>query len=324
MGDPSGIGPDIILAAWADRAARTVPDFYVIGCKNVFSERALGLGIDVSFSGNTEDSGSTDALVIRELDKPCNGAAGVPHPSDAAVTIEAIERAVDDVSEGKASALVTCPINKAVLYEAGFSFPGHTEFLGHLAEKRHGNTYQPVMMLAGPQLRTIPVTVHIPLSNVFGELTPELIVSTARIAERDLRTRFGISNPRLAVAGLNPHAGEAGALGREEIDIIIPAVEQLRQEGLNVEGPLPADTMFHAPARATFDVALCMYHDQALIPAKTIGFDDAANVTLGLPFIRTSPDHGTAYAIAGSGKANPASFVSALNMAAEMARHNVG
>ena len=319
MGDPSGIGPDVILSAWVNRESLKLPTFYVVGDTDVLAERAQLLGLDVALAEEMHN-GNDGTLCVREPGKTCTGATGVPSKEDAAFTIAAIEKAVEDVVSGAAAAVVTCPINKAVLYDAGFAFPGHTEFLCHLADERFGEGHQSVMMLAGPELRTIPVTIHIALADVFDALTEKLIVSTAKIADRDLKRYFNIAQPRLAIAGLNPHAGEAGAMGREEIEIIAPAVDQLRKQGIEVEGPLPADTMFHQQARKHYDVALCMYHDQALIPAKTLGFDDAANVTLGLPFIRTSPDHGTAYSIAGTGKANPASFVAALRMAEEMAK----
>jgi 4-hydroxythreonine-4-phosphate dehydrogenase len=232
--------------------------------------------------------------------------------------VEAIDRSVEMALSGSASAVVTCPIAKKPLYDAGFAFPGHTEYLAHLAERRTGKAIRPVMMLAGPELRTIPVTIHIPLADVSKVLTSELVFETGYIVAHDLKTRFGMDRPRLAVAGLNPHAGEGGAMGHEDAEIVLPAVERLRVLGIDARGPLPADTMFHARARKTYDAALCMYHDQALIPAKTLAFDEAVNVTLGLPFIRTSPDHGTAFDIAGQGVAKPDSLIAALRMAAEL------
>jgi len=210
-----------------------------------------------------------------------------------------------------------------VLYEAGFGFPGHTEFLADLAARAGGKPVMPVMMLAGPKLRAIPVTIHIPLRDVPTALTADLIIGTCRIAAADLKARFGIAHPRLAVAGLNPHAGENGALGKEDEDVVHPAIEVLRAEGIDAFGPLPADTMFHDEARQRYDVAICMYHDQALIPAKALGFDDSVNVTLGLPFVRTSPDHGTAFGIAGKGIAKAQSLVAALKLAADLARLTV-
>lgn len=244
--------------------------------------------------------------------------AGQPHVGAAHATIKAIETAVSLTVEGKAAAVVTNPIAKSVLYEAGFGFPGHTEFLADLALRQTGEHVIPVMMIAGPKVRVVPVTIHIPVKDVPAALTEELIVTTCRIIDADLRQKFGIEAPRLAVAGLNPHAGEDGALGTEDRDIVHPATMRLRKDGIDAFGPLPADTMFHDAARKRYDVAVCMYHDQALIPAKALGFDDSVNVTLGLPFIRTSPDHGTAFGIAGQGIANEASLVAALKMAAEI------
>ena len=319
LGDPSGIGPDIILGAWAEcLSEHPLPDFFVIGNQDCLAARARALGIDVKFSryGNA-DTG--DSLSVLDTGHAVVANPGKPETNDAAATISAIDRAVEAVFQGKAGAVVTCPINKEVLYNAGFKHPGHTEYLGALAKQHTGSTAKPVMMLAGPELRTVPVTIHIALGEVQSTLTENLIVETATIAANDLKSRFGISDPRLAIAGLNPHAGENGSMGREEIECIQPAVNALKDKGINATGPLPADTMFHPPARQKYDAAICMYHDQALIPAKMLGFDDAVNVTLGLPFIRTSPDHGTAYDIAGTGKANPSSFIAALRLAAEMA-----
>jgi 4-hydroxythreonine-4-phosphate dehydrogenase len=229
--------------------------------------------------------------------------------------IRSIERAVALAQAGEAGAVTTNPINKKALYDgAGFAFPGHTEFLAHL-----GGVERSVMMIAGPELRVVPVTIHVSLAEAAATLDGPMIEQTARILNAALIRDFGIARPRIAAAGLNPHAGEGGAMGREEIEIVAPALERLRAEGLDVRGPLPADTMFHPRARAGYDAALCMYHDQALIPAKTLAFDEGVNVTLGLPFIRTSPDHGTAYDIAGTGAARPDSLIAALRMAAEMA-----
>jgi 4-hydroxythreonine-4-phosphate dehydrogenase len=253
-------------------------------------------------------------LAARFTDNP-----GRPDPANAAGTIEAIDRAVADCLAGHAAAVVTCPIAKKPLYDAGFGFPGHTEYLAHLASLHTGGAVTPVMLLAGPELRTVPVTIHIALAEVPKVLTTELIVAISRITAADLASRFGIARPRLALAGLNPHAGESGAMGTEDERIIRPAVEILRAQGIDAFGPLPADTMFHARARAGYDVAICMYHDQALIPAKALAFDEAVNVTLGLPFIRTSPDHGTAFDIAGKGIARPDSLIAALKLARRLA-----
>jgi 4-hydroxythreonine-4-phosphate dehydrogenase len=237
--------------------------------------------------------------------------------------IEAIARAVGDVRAGFASAVVTSPVNKKALYDAGFQHPGHTEFLGTLSAAWTGAPARPVMMLAGPELKAVPVTIHIPLRDVAGALSERLIVEVGRIVAGELRGRFGVKAPRLAVAGLNPHAGEGGTIGDEDERIVRPAVAALNAAGIAAVGPLSADVMFHAGARASYDTALCMYHDQALIPAKTINFAETVNVTLGLAFIRTSPDHGTAFDIAGSGRADPASLAAALRLAAELRRNEL-
>jgi 4-hydroxythreonine-4-phosphate dehydrogenase len=244
---------------------------------------------------------------------------GQPDASSAPAAIAAIRRAVADVVSGAASAVVTNPIAKNVLYRSGFAEPGHTEFLATLTAEMMGISMHPVMMLWSPELAVVPVTIHLPLADVPLRLSSALIADTARIVARDLAERFGIARPRLAIAGLNPHAGEEGALGREDDAVVRPAVDRLRDEGLDVRGPLPADTMFHPAARASYDVALCMYHDQALIPIKTLAFDHAVNVTLGLPFVRTSPDHGTAFDIAGTGKADAKSLIAAIALAARLA-----
>lgn len=321
-GDPSGIGPDIALAAWAARVSADIPGFYLLADPAELAARATRLGLDVPIKTATPSEAEQvfpSALPVIPLRARHADTPGAPDPANAAGIIESIDRAVEDVSEGNAAAVVTCPIAKKVLYAAGFRYPGHTEYLAHLAERIAGAPVKPVMMLAGPELRVVPVTIHIPLAEVPLQLTTEAIVETALITAHDLRCRFGIARPRLAVSGLNPHVGEEGAMGREDIEIIRPAVEQLRGEGIDAVGPLPADTMFHARARAGYDAAICMYHDQALIPAKALAFDETVNVTLGLPFIRTSPDHGTAFDIAGTGKARPDSLIAALKLARRLA-----
>lgn len=324
-GDPNGIGADIILMAWDKRETLGVPPFYVLGHSDQLQRRADRLGLSVALKPTKPENATVSfptALPVSELNHGFMDEPGVPLAANAAGVIEAIERAVKDTFEAQASALVTAPISKKPLYDAGFPYPGHTEFLAKLAERHTGHASTPVMMLSGPELRSIPVTIHIPLHEVPAALTTNKIVETALIAHQDLKSRFGIPKPRLAVAGLNPHAGEDGAMGREDLDVILPAIAALEKLGVDVRGPLPADTMFHAAARTNYDVAICMYHDQALIPAKALGFDDAVNVTLGLPFVRTSPDHGTAFDIAGTGKAKPDSFVAALKLAAEMVQHD--
>ena len=321
QGDPAGIGPDIALQAWLRRSDYALPPFLYIGDPAVLSVRARLLELDVDIV-ETDAAHASEvfgrAIPVLPVQTGVDCVAGKPHVANARGTIGAIETAVSLCLAGKVRAVVTNPIAKSVLYEAGFGFPGHTEFLADLAAKATGEAVMPVMMLAGPKLMAVPVTIHIPIKDVPGALNEELIVDTCRIVARDLADRFGISSPRLAVAGLNPHAGEGGAIGREDDEIIHPAIRQLRDEGIDAFGPLPADTMFHDDARGRYDVAICMYHDQALIPAKALGFDDSVNVTLGLPFIRTSPDHGTAFGLAGTGFAKETSLVAALKLADRM------
>lgn len=322
QGDPAGIGPELALVAWLQRAERGLPPFACLGDSSLLRGLAsqLGLAVPVRETGWDEaEACFATALPVIELDHRSPAQPGVPDPANAAAVIKAIERGVDAVETGRAAALVTNPIAKSVLYAAGFKHPGHTEFLAELAGRGREVMPRPVMMIWSEELAVIPVTIHIPLEAVPGQLTTELIVETGRIAAADLTRRFGVARPRLALCGLNPHAGEGGSLGKEDATVIAPAVEQLRALGIEASGPYPADTLFHARARAGYDVALGMYHDQALIPIKTIAFDDGVNVTLGLPFIRTSPDHGTAFDIAGKGIARPDSLCAALRLAARMA-----
>lgn len=325
QGDPAGIGPDITISAWLARRELGLQPFLFIGDPAILAARCKMLGLTVPIveaEPKTAAEHFADALPVYPIPIGTVIEAGRAHVAGARATINAIETAVDFTMRGLTGAVVTNPIAKSVLYDAGFGFPGHTEFLASLAEKATGSPCLPVMMLAGPKLRAIPVTIHIPLHAVPQALTEDLIVETCRITAHDLRTRFGLQAPRLAVAGLNPHAGENGALGVEDRDIITPAIERLREAGINAIGPLPADTMFHDEARERYDVAICMYHDQALIPAKALGFDDSVNVTLGLPFIRTSPDHGTAFGLAGKGVARSSSLVAALKLASDLAYHS--
>ncbi|WP_027053291.1 4-hydroxythreonine-4-phosphate dehydrogenase PdxA [Mesorhizobium erdmanii] len=322
VGDPSGIGPEIAIAAFLARAAAGVSAFYLLADPALIASRARQLGVSVPIVETTPMQAAevfAHALPIVPLAARFIDSPGRPDPANAAGTVEAIDRAVAACLAGDAAAVVTCPIAKKPLYDAGFRFPGHTEYLAHLAARHSGVDAMPVMMLAGPDLRTVPVTIHIALAEVPKTLTTELIVATARITAADLASRFGIARPRLAIAGLNPHAGEGGSMGLEDEHVVRPAVDMLRAEGIDAFGPLPADTLFHARARAGYDAALCMYHDQALIPAKTLAFDEAVNVTLGLPFIRTSPDHGTAFDIAGKGIARPGSLIAALKLARRLA-----
>jgi 4-hydroxythreonine-4-phosphate dehydrogenase len=321
QGDPAGIGPELTLKAWLRRAEFALAPFAVVADPDHLARIARSFGWDVplvpvepadipSVFGRT--------LPVIPLTNSVTARPGTPDPSYALSVVEAIETAVRLVRSGDAAALVTNPIAKHVLYAAGFRHPGHTEFLAALASEAGEQAYHPVMMLWSEQLAVVPVTVHIPLLAVPSALTTELIVRTGRIVARELKDRFGLPDPRLAVAGLNPHAGENGAMGSEDLDIVAPAVEILRADGIEVAGPLPADTMFHTGARSRYDAALAMYHDQALIPIKTIAFDDAVNVTLGLPFVRTSPDHGTAFDIAGKGIARPDSLIAAIRLAARL------
>jgi 4-hydroxythreonine-4-phosphate dehydrogenase len=323
QGDPAGIGPDITLVAWSRRRELGLPPFLFVGDPEVLAVRARQLSLDVPLrpaDAATACEVFVGALPVLAVPAGVDVVAGEPHVATARGTIVAIETAVSLTINGDTLGVVTNPIAKSVLYEAGFGFPGHTEFLADLATRATGKPVVPVMMLAGPKLRAIPVTIHIPLKDVPKALTTELIIATCRIAATDLRARFGIAQPRLAVAGLNPHAGENGTMGHEDANIIAPAIQVLRAEGIDAFGPLPADTMFHDDARKRYDVAICMYHDQALIPAKALGFDDSVNVTLGLPFVRTSPDHGTAFGIAGRGIAKEQSLVASLKLAAEISR----
>jgi 4-hydroxythreonine-4-phosphate dehydrogenase len=321
LGEPAGIGPDLTIQLWRRRTELRLPPFYLIGDPDFIDRRARLLGLDIAVRvvapAQANDTFSR-ALPIVPLDTPVTAAPGRPDPSSAPAAIASIRHAVADVLAGNAAAIVTNPVAKNVLYRSGFAEPGHTEFLARLTQEATGKAAKPVMMLWSPELAVVPVTIHLPLRDVVTQLTSELVAETGRIVARDLSARFGISRPRIAVAGLNPHAGEEGALGKEDGTIVAPAVKRLQTEGIDAVGPLPADTLFHERARATYDVALCMYHDQALIPIKTLAFDHAVNVTLGLPFVRTSPDHGTAFDIAGKGTADPSSLVAALVLAARL------
>src|SRR6266403_2965282 len=321
MGEPAGIGPDITLKAWLRRDELKLPAFYLLGDCDFLNSRAKTLGLKIKLAEvRAEDALATfaDALPVVATGRWATARPSQPDNSNAEAAMASIRRAVDDVLSGRAGAVVTNPIAKSVLYQAGFRHPGHTEFLAELAATGE-QIPQPVMMLWSPVLVVVPVTIHLALREAIGQLSSELIVTTARIVAAALKAYFDIVSPRLAVSGLNPHAGEDGSLGTEDQTIVAPAVEILRGEGIQLRGPLPADTMFHEAARKTYDCAICMYHDQALIPVKTLAFDDAVNVTLGLPFIRTSPDHGTAFDIAGTGRANSASLIAALRLAARMA-----
>lgn len=319
LGEPAGIGPDITLLAWAQRTEFDLPPFFVTGAPALLRARAAELGVAVEIREcQPEDAAAlfADVLPVVPAGPRVTARAGMPDASSGAAAKAAIDTAVTFVRAGRAGAIVTNPISKAVLYQTGFQYPGHTEYLAHLAGDPPP---RPVMMIWSPELAVIPATIHVPLAEVPHLLTRELLVETGRIAARDLQRRFGIARPRLGFCGLNPHAGEQGTIGREDEDVTRPAVEALRREGIDARGPFPADTMFHAAARKNHDVVIGAYHDQVLTPAKTLAFDRAVNVTLGLPFIRTSPDHGTAFELAGAGLANPLSLVEALRLARRLA-----
>lgn len=320
-GEPGGVGRELAVMAWLRRSTAdgNPSPFVLLDDPNAVSARARRIGHNVKIAAIDHPSEAsaafTDALPVLTHRFVTEDRPGELDPANGQAVARAIERAVDLVREGHGSAVVTNPIQKETLYQAGFKYPGHTEYLAALA----GSGVRPVMLLVAPELRVVPVTIHVPLAAVPGLLTTSLIVETARITARALELDFGINRPRLAIAGLNPHAGEGGTLGQEDGTIIAPAIDQLRADGIDAFGPAPADTLFHAEARQTYDVALGMYHDQVLVPIKTLDIWGGVNVTIGLPFIRTSPDHGTAIGLAGTGRAKPDSLVAALKLGAQMA-----
>ena len=317
MGEPAGIAPEITAKAWQRRRDLELPPFLYVGSAEIMT--AAGADVHIVSPGTRADEiADIFGRALPAVDMPLAEAVepGRPSAANASAVIGAVERAVELAQGGRVAGVVTNPIQKGSLYEAGFEFAGHTDFLSHLAGQPADGA---VMLLVAGDLRTALVTVHIPLADVPSALTKEAIRHVAIAADKDLRHRFGISRPRLRVAALNPHAGESGSLGHEEIEVIAPAIAALKAEGIDASGPYPADTLFHPAARKSADAVICMYHDQALIPVKTIDFDHGVNVTLGLPFIRTSPDHGTALDIAGQGRASEASLVEALRLAAAMA-----
>jgi 4-hydroxythreonine-4-phosphate dehydrogenase len=322
LGEPAGIGPDLAVAVWRRRVELDLPRFYLIADPDFIRRRAERLNLEVPIATVTPAAAAAafpSALPVVDLDVAVSAEPSRPDRSSAPAAIASLRRAVADVLSGAAAAVVTSPVAKNVLYSWGFAEPGQTEFLATLAQETTGKWQRPVMMLWSPELAVVPVTIHLPLREIFAHLSTELVIETGRIVARDLAGRFRIPRPRLAVAGLNPHAGEEGTLGEEDRAIVAPAVARLKADGIDVRGPLPADSLFHQRARASYDAALCMYHDQALIPIKTLAFDHAVNVTLGLPFVRTSPDHGTAFDIAGTGTADATSLVAALRLAARLA-----
>jgi len=315
LGDPAGIGPEVIAKCWDFRAEFNLPPFVAIGDPR--SIAAVWDGpIELIESPGYADSAFDVGLPLIQLNAPEADTPGHPSVAGAHCSLDSLELAVGLARSGSASAVVTGPVAKEQLYLIGFQHPGQTEFV---AERCGISAANVVMMLAGPTLRTVPVTTHLPVTQVPAALTSALIESRGRAALRGLQRNFGIPEPRLAVSGLNPHAGEGGQLGTEEIEIIAPAIAALAAEGWRISGPHPADTMFHASARANYDAALCMYHDQALIPIKALHFEEAVNVTLGLPIVRTAPDHGTAFDIAGQDRADPRPMAAAIRMAAENA-----
>ena len=324
LGDPAGVGPELIAAAWAARNEAGLPPFFVIGGLHLLTEaaRSRGLEIPAGLIERPADAGRmfNEALpVLGRQEVPYS--PGMPNRPGSELALASLQQATKLALEGEASGIVTGPIAKARLAEVGFDYPGQTEFIAEACGYAPGDA---VMMLAGPNLRTVPLTVHVALARVPQLITPALIERKARIVAMALARDFGIDRPRMAIAALNPHAGEDGRMGDEETLVIAPAIARLQAEGLAVTGPHPADALFNERARKAYDVALCMYHDQALIPLKTIDFDQGVNVTLGLPLIRTSPDHGTAFGIAGTGVADPGAMIAAIRMAGECAAHRHG
>ncbi len=320
MGDPGGVGSEIAAKAWA-ALRNSGPTFFLIDDPARIAKTSRETAV-ISDPGEAP-AAFASGLPVLALAAEVTATPGLSQQENARPVLESIERAVGFALDGAAAAVVTNPIQKSMLMAAGFAFPGHTEFLGDLTKSAampRARERGPVMMLAGPQLRTVPITIHHAVKDAVAMLTPQLIVHTAMVTAQALRDDFAIEQPRIVISGLNPHAGEAGALGVEDEMIIAPAVDELRDIGLDVRGPLPADTLFHEEARATYDAALCMLHDQALIPAKTLAFHYAVNVTLGLPIVRTSPDHGTALDIAGKNIARADSLIAAIRLAADMAQ----
>jgi 4-hydroxythreonine-4-phosphate dehydrogenase len=315
MGDPAGVGPEITAKAWKARELHSLAPFFAVG--DARSVEAVWDG-PVQRISDPEEALSVfaTALPVITIDDAGEIVPGKPDIDGARCALQSLELAAGLARSDAADALVTGPVSKAQLYGVGFTYPGQTEFVAERCGVSRDNT---VMMLAGPTLRVVPITVHVAFADVPALLSIELVLAKARVTARGLYRNFGIEKPRLAFAGLNPHAGESGAIGREEIDILQPAIAQLREEGIDAIGPFAADGMFHARARAGYDAALCLYHDQALVPLKTLHFDEGVNITLGLPIVRTSPDHGTAFGIAGRDEANPGAMIAALRMAAAAA-----
>jgi len=330
MGEPAGIGGEVILKSWQTRSQHNIPTFFVVGSIGILSRTARQLGLDIPLAAiSSPDETATifqDALPVIDIDSREDFIFGQPSTLTAPLVINAIDKATGFVLTGKAAGLVTAPIQKSVLYQSGFSCPGHTEYLAELCRAKNHPPEVPVMMLVSDDLRVVPLTIHIALADVARAITPEALSECCRKTTAALIQDFAVKKPRIAVAALNPHAGEDGAMGMEEKLVIGPTLDKLRREGLDIIGPLPADTLFDARTRSTYDAAICMYHDQALIPIKTLDIDGGVNVTAGLPIVRTSPDHGTALNIAGQNIARPGSIIRALKLAGyisanRMARH---
>ena len=313
MGDPAGIGPEIIAKAWAERGANDLPPFFAVGDARAVAAVWDGPVVPILDPAEANDAFAR-GLPVLGVDDGGHISPGHPDVDGARCALHSLEVAAGLARSDAASALVTGPVSKAQLYQIGFSYPGQTEFV---AERCGVSRENAVMMLSGPSLRVVPITTHVALDLVSSMLSIDLIVAKGRATARGLQKNFGIERPRLAFAGFNPHAGEGGAIGREEIDCIIPAIVQLQDEGIDASGPFAADTMFHARARSQYDAAVCCYHDQALIPLKTLHFDEGVNFTLGLPIVRTSPDHGTAFGIAGKNVAHPGAMIAAIRMAGD-------
>jgi 4-hydroxythreonine-4-phosphate dehydrogenase len=323
MGEPAGVGPDIILKLYSERGDYDLPPFIVFGSMAFLAARARRLGLNITFAQTTVGEAAAQfpvALPVSHVEGLVPDKPGETSLLSGKVVIESISRAVSETLNGACRAMVTAPIHKAALYKSGFKYPGHTEYLAALCAN-DGTASMPVMMIVHEDLRVVPLTIHVPLRDVPGLITAKLIRETVLIVEHDLRTRFGIEEPKLALTGLNPHAGESGSIGTEDRDIILPAAIDLQHNGTQIEGPFSADTIFHLPNWKRYDAVIAMYHDQALIPIKTVAFDQAVNVTLGLPIVRTSPDHGTAFDLAGSGKASVASMLAALRLADRLTSH---
>lgn len=319
LGDPAGIGPEIVAKAWEAREPYRLAPFFAVGDRR--SIQAVWQGPVELIASPDEAVGCFDrALPLIQIEDTGPIIPGAPDLAGARCALDSLELAAGLARSPMVGGLVTAPVAKAQMYAIGFSHPGQTEFIAERCGIASANA---VMMLIGPTLRAVPITTHMPLRDVSDYVTVKLIVAKARATDRGLTRNFGIDRPRLAIAGFNPHAGEQGAIGREEIDLIIPALEILRGEGIDIVGPLASDTMFHARARVQYDCALCLYHDQALIPLKTLHFDEGVNMTLGLPIVRTAPDHGTAFGIAGQNKAHPGAMIAAISLAAEAARNRL-